>query len=124
VLEAVWAALKRRDLFMVPSERWGDPRAQLLTGQAWEAQRVPVCRTLGRAETPEPELARWAQELDAAYRLTAANLPGNAAVRIESAHGRDELVQRRRVGSRGRADIRVTLEQQHESHRSSPSNWA
>ena len=92
VLEAVWAALKRRDLFITPSERWGGPRAQLLTGQAWEAQRVPVCRTLGRADTPEAELVRWAQELDTAYRRTAANLPTNAAVRIEQAHGREELV--------------------------------
>ncbi len=33
--------------------------------------------------TPEPDLAAWAQELDAAYRRTAAHLPANTDVRIE-----------------------------------------
>jgi hypothetical protein len=92
VLQATLAAFKRRDLYVVPSQRWGDPRAQLLTGEAWHAQRTSVCRTLGRDEQPEPELARLAHELDAAYRRTADNLPTNEAVHFERAHGRQELV--------------------------------
>ena len=48
--------------------------------------------TLGRDEQPEPELARLAHELDAAYRRTADNLPTNEAVHFERAHGRQELV--------------------------------
>jgi hypothetical protein len=59
---------------------------------AWQAQRTSVCRTLGRDELPEPELERLKQELDAAYRRTADNLPTNEAVHIERAHGRHELV--------------------------------
>jgi hypothetical protein len=92
VLQTLLAAFKRRDLYVTPSQRWGDPRAQLLTGEAWQAQRTSVCRTLGRDELPEPELARLKQELDAAYRRTADNLPTNEAVHIERAHGRHELV--------------------------------
>jgi hypothetical protein len=57
VLPAVLAAFKRRDLYVMPSQRWGDPRAQLLTGDAWQAQRTSVCRVLGGDEQPEPELA-------------------------------------------------------------------
>ncbi len=86
------AAFKRRDLYVMPSQRWGDPRAQLLTGDAWQSQRASVCRVLGRDERSEPELARLKQELDAAYRRTADNLPTNEAVHIERAHGRQELV--------------------------------
>ncbi len=92
VLQALVAAFKRRDLYVVPGQRWGDPRAQLLTGLAWQAQRTSVCRTLGLDELPAPELARLTQELDAAYRRTADNLPTNEAVHIERAHGRHELV--------------------------------
>lgn len=92
VLQTLLAAFKRHDLYIAPSQRWGDPRAQLLTGEAWQAQRTSVCRTLGRDEVPKPELERLRQELDAAYRRTADNLPTNEAVHIERAHGRHELV--------------------------------
>jgi Tn3 transposase DDE domain len=91
-LQAIHAAFKRRDLYVTPSERWGDPRAQLLTAQAWQAQRTQACRMLGLHEQPAPVLERLAQELDAAYHRTAANLPTNDAVHIERAHGRQELV--------------------------------
>lgn len=36
VLEQLHKALRVRDVFAVPSYRWGDPRAQLLTGEAWD----------------------------------------------------------------------------------------
>jgi hypothetical protein len=62
----------------------GRSAAQLITGEAWQAQRTSVCRTLGRDELAEPALERLKQELDAAYRRTA--------VHVERAHGRQELV--------------------------------
>jgi hypothetical protein len=91
-LRAMHAAFKRRDLYVMPSQRWGDPRAQLLTAEAWQAQRTHVCRMLGLNEQPAPVLERLAQELDAAYHRTADNLPTNEAVHIERVHGRHELV--------------------------------
>jgi hypothetical protein len=62
VLQAMHSAFKRRDLYVTPSQRWGDPRAQLLTAQAWQAQRTPVCRMLGLSEQPAPQLQRLALE--------------------------------------------------------------
>jgi TnpA family transposase len=91
VLESLQDGLRRRDVFVTPSERWGDPRAKLLHGAAWEADRPRVCQILGRQPTAEGELESLAQDLDAAYRSTLANLPTNAAVRIESVAGRDTL---------------------------------
>jgi TnpA family transposase len=91
-LQALHAAFKRRDLYVMPSQRWGDPRTQLLTMDAWKAQRTAVCRMLSLNERAEPVLERLAQELDAAYRRTADNLPNNEAVHVERTHGRHELV--------------------------------
>jgi TnpA family transposase len=91
-LQAMHAAYKRRDLFVVPSQRWGDPRSQLLTAEAWQSQRTQVCRMLRLHEQPAPVLERIGQELDEAYHRTAENLPSNEAVHIERAHGRHELV--------------------------------
>jgi hypothetical protein len=39
-LQATHAAFKRRDLYLMPSQRRGDPRAQLVTPEAWQAQRT------------------------------------------------------------------------------------
>ena len=79
------AALRRRDLFASPSLRYADPRAGLLDGAAWESARLAVCRSLGVSASGPEEVARMAERLDAAYSATAARLPGNASVRIETA---------------------------------------
>jgi TnpA family transposase len=85
LVERMRAALRRRDLFASPSLRYADPRAGLLDGAAWAAARPAVCRTLGVSASGAEEVARTADRLDAAYRDTAAALPANAAVRIETA---------------------------------------
>ncbi len=92
VLERLRVALRRRDVFVVHSTRFGDPRAKLLQGVAWETARKDVCRTLNLQSTPEAELKAIAAQLDEAYRRTADNLPTNTAVRIEIESGRETLV--------------------------------
>jgi len=91
VLERLQDGLHRRDLFVTRSERWGDPRAKLLRGEAWEAARASVCRTLDRKPDATSELAALSQQLDEAYRRTAASLPSNSDVCIERVKGKDRL---------------------------------
>jgi TnpA family transposase len=90
-LEGLQDSLRRRDVFVSRSERWGNPRIKLLQGAHWEAMRSQVCRALNRNESPEPELDMLAQQLDSAYQRTAENFTSNAAVRIEQVQGRDTL---------------------------------
>jgi TnpA family transposase len=90
-MERLHESLKRRDVFVPRSERWGDPRIKLLHGARWEAMRPQVCRALGHSEAPEPALHTLAQHLDEAYQRTVANFPTNAAVRIEHVNGHDTL---------------------------------
>src|SRR6516225_3254394 len=92
VLERLQDALSRRDVYVTPSERWGDPRAKLLRGQAWEAARADVCRMLDLSPKPEPELAKLGKQLDEGYRRVSANLPDNPAFRIEHVRGKDRPV--------------------------------
>jgi TnpA family transposase len=77
--------IRRRDLFASPSLRYADPRIGLLAGPAWEAARPSICRTLGLSTDAPAEVARLAERLDGAYRGTAANLPKNAAVKVDGA---------------------------------------
>jgi TnpA family transposase len=85
-------SLRRRDIFVPKSERWGDPRVKLLQGAQWEALRPQVCRALGHPDRAEPALQALTQQLDAAYRRTLANWPTNSAVRVERRRDRDTLV--------------------------------
>jgi TnpA family transposase len=88
-LERLQDGLRRRDLFVPSSRRWGDPHARLLHGPAWEKVRMRVCRTLGRSPSPTEELDGLRRQLDDAYRRTARNLPTNAAVTIDRSGRRD-----------------------------------
>jgi TnpA family transposase len=90
-VERLQEHLRRRDVFVARSERWGDPRVKLLQGTQWDALRPRVCRALGRSESPEPELHALAEQLAAAYQRTAANFPANDAVRVAQVKGRDTL---------------------------------
>ena len=89
---AAWEALRRHDLYHPGSPHYGDPRAQLLQGIAWDAAKPHVLRTLGWASDPAEALAPLAQALDSAYRQTAAHWADNPAVRIESAAIRPRVV--------------------------------
>ncbi len=45
VLQSLRSALRRRDVFVAKSQRYCDPRAKLLSDEAWLAQRAGICRT-------------------------------------------------------------------------------
>jgi len=92
VLEQLREALYRREIFVTPSERWGDPHAKLLQGPAWEASRSRVCHSLDRSPDPELELAELDRQLDEAYHRTAQRLPENTAITIlHDPRGRDRF---------------------------------
>ena len=82
VVERLHQALRRRDVFVRRSERYGDPRAELLRGEAWEQVRDSVARALERSTDPQVELARWQQQLAAAYTEVSTNLPHNSALQV------------------------------------------
>lgn len=91
VLHRVSEALRHHDLYVAGSERYDDPRAQLLSGTDWDTVRPHILRTLNWAGEAEQALRPLADALDRAYQQTNARWPENAAVRIESGqigHGR------------------------------------
>ena len=92
-LDRIRSALRRRDLFVAPSIRYADARLGLLSGAAWDAARLTVCRSLGHPLSAEGTVAGLSQELDQTYRTVASNLPSNTAARVERREdGKDELI--------------------------------
>jgi hypothetical protein len=74
VLEQLYRALNRRDVFASPSNRWADPRARLLDGKQWEAVAEDVLHGLSLDEPVEDHLAGRVRALDAAWQLMAERL--------------------------------------------------
>jgi TnpA family transposase len=93
VLEQLHRALRRRDVYVRGADRWGDPRARLLDGHAWEVARPRTLEALGLTADPGEHLGELAGMLDAAYRQLADGLPANAAVEIRDGRLRLERLR-------------------------------
>ncbi|WP_436771318.1 Tn3 family transposase [Yinghuangia sp. YIM S09857] len=74
VLEQLFRALLRRDVFASPSHRWSDPRARLLDGDEWEAVREDVLAGLSLDMPVEEHLAELVRGLDASWKQLAERL--------------------------------------------------
>lgn len=81
-LEKIRDALRRRDVFVAKSERWGDPTARLLQGPTWETARPQICRILALKPKAGGQIEALAKELDEAYRSTLDHAPSNTALQI------------------------------------------
>ncbi|WP_248965083.1 hypothetical protein [Sphaerisporangium perillae] len=83
VLETFHRMLRRGEIFATNSSRWGDPRAKLLAGTAWEAARDTVLASLKLPGEAADHLADCAALLDGTYREVAARLPANTQIRFD-----------------------------------------
>ena len=86
VLSHLQTAIHRRDVFIRPSWRYADPRANLLSDAEWEATRPIVCRTLGLPPDPQPILESLAVELDKTYR-EVPNAPTSNSLDLKNPGG-------------------------------------
>ncbi|MBX9387494.1 Tn3 family transposase [Streptomonospora nanhaiensis] len=93
VMEHLHKALRRRDVFARGADRWGDPRARLLTGEDWQASRPRVLTALGLEDEPAAHLAEMASALDAGYHRVLVGLGANTAVQFDSGRLRVEPLE-------------------------------
>ena len=76
-LDKLQDSLRRRDVYVENSDRWGDPRAKLLQGQEWQANRIQVCRSLGHPLNPQEAIEALVRQLDATYKQVAGKFDDN-----------------------------------------------
>lgn len=76
-------SLRRRDVYVTGSNRWGDPREKLLQGADWQANRIKFYRSLGHPTNPQDAIKSLGLQLDARYRQVAARLGENEAVQLD-----------------------------------------
>ncbi|MEE1766737.1 Tn3 family transposase [Streptomyces sp. JV185] len=80
VLEQFHRMLRRKEVFAKNSSKWGDPRAKLLAGEAWEQAKPTVLASLGLPAAADEHLAARAALLHNTYREVAGRLPDNAQI--------------------------------------------
>jgi hypothetical protein len=86
VLEALVAALDRRDVFVTRSGRFTDPRARLLSGPGWTATRPEICAGLNLDPNP-----RQASSGSAASWTVPTSRPPSACHRTSLCRSRRSL---------------------------------
>jgi TnpA family transposase len=90
-LDKLQDSLRRRDIYVENSDRWGDPRAKLLQGHEWQSNRIQVYRSLGHPLNPVEAVDGLVCQLDAAYRQVAANFDDNNSVELDLSGKRASL---------------------------------
>lgn len=90
-LDRLQDALRRRDVYVENSDRWGDTRAKLLQGSEWQANRIQVYRSLGHPLDPKEAVSGLASQLDGAYKEVMVNFSKNEKVRIDYSSKRPSL---------------------------------
>ncbi len=103
ILEALRGALRRRDVYAVGADKWGDPRARLIEARLWARERDIVLTALGLDADPARHLEGLAEELDDVYRQVAEGLAANPAASIKNgklAMSRLEAAPSRRASGR------------------------
>ncbi|ODS22346.1 transposase, partial [Candidatus Endobugula sertula] len=90
-LDKLQDSLRRRDIYIEHSHRWGDPRKKLLQGAAWQANRIQVCRSLGHPLQPKEAITHLVNQLDSTYKQVASNFENNEAVSLDLSGKRPSL---------------------------------
>lgn len=91
VMNKLQDCLRRRDIYVPQSGRWGDSRALLLQGQDWHASRVQVYRSLGRSLNASEAVSALTRQLDTVYRQVAKNFADKQAVSLDFSGKRPKL---------------------------------
>jgi len=82
-LDKMQDSLRRRDIYVEKSDRWGDTRAKLLQGKAWLANRTQICRSLGHPLHPQEAVSALVRQLDSTYKQVADNFDNNRTVEVD-----------------------------------------
>lgn len=92
VVEKMITGIKNHDIYLKNSDRYNDPRSQLLQESAWVGVRSKVLDTLGWTANAKESLNPLKIKLDNAFTKTIGNWDSNRAVRVETVNGKEKLV--------------------------------
>jgi len=77
-------SLRRRDIYVEKSDRWGDPRKKLLQGDQWKGNRTQICRSLGHSINPKEAVKNLSLQLDSTYKQVSSNFKDNKSISLDN----------------------------------------
>lgn len=90
-IDAWQKAVKRRDIFASPGNRYADPRIGMLEQREWQNTKGIVCRTLNRTLDGLSEVRCLSEQLDATFSRVAANAGQNPDLKFEDIKGKRRI---------------------------------
>jgi hypothetical protein len=92
-IDHLQANMRSRDIHLINSERWCDPRAKLLLkGETWNQYKTPVCLSLNLLTNFDEAFDCLSTKLDDAYHDVLKRIPQNDAIEIvKNKKGKDGL---------------------------------
>ncbi|MFI7635866.1 Tn3 family transposase [Nonomuraea sp. NPDC049400] len=83
ILEALWSALRSKDVYAVGADKSGDPRAKLIPDALWSVHAPSILTALGLPADPTEHLRKLSGDLGGIYRELADSLDANPAITIK-----------------------------------------
>ncbi|WAG43608.1 Tn3 family transposase (plasmid) [Clostridium estertheticum] len=91
-IEKMLEGIKNYDIYLKKSDRYNDPRSNLLQGSAWKSVKSKVLSTLGWSSNAEESLNPLKKNLDTTFKNTIKNWDDNPDVRVEMVKGKEKIV--------------------------------
>jgi TnpA family transposase len=92
-LNLLFKAIKNREIYILGSDNYGNPEAQLIQGTMWESLKRNIIHTTKWSNSPGKSLNPLIEELDNAFKYTESRLKNNTYVNFEKTmSGKSRLV--------------------------------
>jgi TnpA family transposase len=91
-IEKMVSGIKNFDIYLENSEKYSDPRSNLIQPVEWESKKNKILSTLGWSSNVKESLAPLKEKLDTTYKNTVKNWETNPDVRVEQAGKKSRIV--------------------------------
>lgn len=92
VIKNMVKGIKKFDIFIENSDKYSDPRSNLIQPEEWEVRKPKILGTLRWFANPKESLKPLKIELNDAYKNTVENWESNSDVRVEEKNGNSKVI--------------------------------
>lgn len=91
-IEKVVTGIKNFDIYLENSDKYSDPRSNLIPFEEWEGKKSKILNTLGWSPNAAESLNPLKEELNTTYQNTVKDWETNPDVRVEQVSGKSKIV--------------------------------
>lgn len=92
VIENMVKGIKKFDIFIENSDKFSDPRSNLIQPEEWVSKKQTILGTLRWSANPKESLEPLKVELNTVYKNTVENWESNPDVRVDEKNGKPKVI--------------------------------